>query len=90
MQCDQALYGFNDKTLRNVDLQECKQACEAETEFACLSIDYLDKGSCYLSRENAVTQSADMGSYPGCNHYDLVCDEEDLMNVAFQEVEGTG
>ena len=33
---------------------------------------------------------ADMGSYPGCNHYDLVCDEEDLMNVAFQEVDGTG
>ena len=45
--------GNDQKTLTGLTAAECKEACEAEGLFNCLSFDYrLDNNYCYLSRAN--------------------------------------
>ena len=48
--------GYNDKILKGVSLDSCKQACLTELSFICLSIDYdRVKNDCYLSSINKDT-----------------------------------
>lgn len=87
--CDMALFGFNDKTLRHVTAQECKNACLEETEFECRSVDYVaDSQSCYLSQENAITQAVHIGPHFGADHYSIACGDE-YLSVGFTPVEGS-
>lgn len=43
--------GFNDDTLKNITLAECKEKCIKETKFTCRSFDYFQHWhTCYLSQ----------------------------------------
>ena len=43
-----AMFGNNDKVIDYANVQSCKKACLQETEFACMSFDFVDGNSCFL------------------------------------------
>lgn len=63
------LSGYNTKTLNTVTENECKTACEEETDFHCLSFEYLiSYRRCYLTYVNrgsgiTLTQSVQYSYY---------------------------
>ena len=59
---DACLVGYNDQTLEDLTLEECKKKCSEATSFPCKSLDYKtsDMGKevrvCHLSKETKKSQ----------------------------------
>jgi hypothetical protein len=69
------IHGHDHKILYDLDVSECKAACEEMEEFHCVSFDYLiAKQRCYMSMVNtygvALTHSV---SY---TYYEMDCNRE--------------
>ena len=53
---EMTIYGYDNRVVVEVELDECKQCCEEESEFNCLSVDYMSSERfCFLSAETKYT-----------------------------------
>ena len=61
---DHVLYGYNDRVISYVTMEECRAMCVQETGFLCLSLDYVGRDrKCYLSSGSAQTHPGMLGSH---------------------------
>ncbi|KAK2150668.1 hypothetical protein LSH36_396g04014 [Paralvinella palmiformis] len=62
---DMALFGDNEKVIRWKSFDECKELCDEEMSFVCLSFDYTPSGTCHLNSANHITDPESYGSHHG-------------------------
>ncbi|ELU13877.1 hypothetical protein CAPTEDRAFT_201337 [Capitella teleta] len=79
----------NKKITGKVTEDQCKAACEGETDFTCRSIDYAE-GLCYLSEDDTYTAKITRGNVQ-FTYFEIVC-EKDPRNkdeCPFVKIPGT-
>ena len=63
-----AMFGHNEKVIRGISFDDCKRKCDTENSFFCLSVDYTDSGTCYLSNANHLTDPEGFGAHHGATY----------------------
>ena len=79
------LWGYNEKTLSELSLEECKEKCATES-FGCKSLEYRESSKyCWLSKDTKKSQLSSYqqpcsGSYSGLSFSDLIYLEKTGIN----------
>ena len=74
------VYGYNDKTLSDVSLEECKEKCATES-FGCKSLEYRESSQyCWLSKDTKKSQPSSYQQPCGGSYSDLIYLEKTGIN----------
>jgi hypothetical protein len=72
----------NKKITGKVTEDQCKAACEGETDFTCRSIDYAE-GLCYLSEDDTYTAKITRGNVQ-FTYFEIVCEKGELHTKTYR------